>query len=537
MKKVYRSILLALVTVWCVACFDDKGNYDYGTINRFTVKLIPEVEKNYWVVRPATDTTEQLFVVEVEQTLSKDTSNLEYTWCITKNADDEENKEVDTTHYSSHNFIFPKNEDTAYNVRLVVKDKNTDVCVYTDFKVATRKPFYYAWAVLHGNEGNRSLGMVDFYEESNFHDFWKITPDAYESLHGVKRPGLNNAECIAFTAGLGIGPDLLYITGQDSVFSIEPYEMEMVTVQKEMIGDRWVHFTDLDSDTGESWMMRVTLLGEDGEYWYGDGWGYVYRAVMNSGIPHSSDYNITAVYPAVGESINVNLLWDEGNHAFYCHVPPVSPLYDPGDRNTEGDGTMVVAFEGEAAEVLKSADLASKELVWLGAGVRTFEGGYVGPAMALMHDVTEDTYSFIHFAFNDSGSAKVEVENNISLTGDIKLAVTSAFANQFFYLSEGKLHLFNDISKSDRILQEFELKAGEKPVMMKFRLRCNPAGDKEEYAFNRILAIAVDTPEGKGKIYEIFFTTGADIENVAEYEGFDKIVDMEYMPRTASINI
>ena len=73
--------------------------------------------------------------------------------------------------------------------------------------------------------------------------------------------------------------------------------------------------------------------------------------------------------------------------------------------------------------------------------------------------------------------------------------------------------------------------------MMKFRLRCNPAGDKEEYAFNRILAIAVDTPEGKGKIYEIFFTTGADIENVAEYEGFDKIVDMEYMPRTASINI
>lgn len=88
---------------------------------------------------------------------------------------------------------------------------------------------------------------------------------------------MNNAECIAFTAGLGIGPDLLYITGQDSVFSIEPYEMEMVTVQKEMIGDRWVHFTDLDSDTGESWMMRVTLLGEDGEYWYGDGWGYVYR--------------------------------------------------------------------------------------------------------------------------------------------------------------------------------------------------------------------------------------------------------------------
>ena len=88
MKKIIYS-LTALLLFGTVACFEDKGNYDYDAINRFTVNLDPavdEVGNIYWVLQPIDDTLKQGFIARVDQTLASDTTTLRDLWYSSKDS-------------------------------------------------------------------------------------------------------------------------------------------------------------------------------------------------------------------------------------------------------------------------------------------------------------------------------------------------------------------------------------------------------------------------------------------------------------------
>lgn len=555
MKRVYTLLFVAILSLTAVSCFKDKGNYDYTPENRFEVTLQPEINNNeetYWVIKPTSAPDSVPFTVSVTQTLAADSTNLEVSWFILEN----ETEERDTAYGFRHTFHFPEGADRYYEVSLFVHDDLTGLSYRDDFSVRTRDPFSFAWVVLHGEEGNRRLGFLDYPVSNNYQDSASVVEDGYMSLRNIRR--FEDAEFVAFTPSF-LGDDNLLVLAPDSAWVLDPYTMRMYyTNNKVYYGDIPVDFSFIESFAGPGGYSRSVLISETRKFYVGDAFCYLYEVGLDQDVP--TDYTATAAYTIPGLSIGANLVWDGVAHRFYFQ----EGLEQTGSMGT-GRLSSTVPVLRNISEIgsmpLTDAELENMELLWLGKGIPDMLEGRDETATAIMRE-NNGTIHFIHFAFeiSKSGSGTTSYDMIFELERDVKtgeheftedthFAVSNAFASYLFFTDGTDIYRLNNSGS----VPEFELIAslnglttldGEpvgsinEIVDMKFRVDYEPTGvGDENFATRlgaRVLTVAYNTADGGG-ITEIYLTTGGDVEDnrthISSYTGFGPIVDIDYMAR------
>lgn len=151
-------IILLSVTFYLISCYEDKGNYSYGTVNEVTVKLkssySTESYKTTVVIKP-----------EISQSLRKDNSNLEYMWCYVDNL---EYTIIDTigTDVNCSVVIDKDKEGSAFKfnriIRLIVHDKEREMVYNTETNFNIIKPYFNCWTILHKQDGITKLATVEY---------------------------------------------------------------------------------------------------------------------------------------------------------------------------------------------------------------------------------------------------------------------------------------------------------------------------------------------------------------------------------------
>lgn len=176
--KTIIYIIAALLL--CAACYDDKGNYDYSTINEVNVTL-PES----FGLR-LTDTTLVLRPV-ISQTLRKKYEQLKFVWRHST-VNFSSLMEGDTLSLADTVAlrIDPEDENLKYThfLRLLVYDEENDITYPYQTKVQINKPYEGAWMVLHKQDGETRLGAVEY-----IGDGVQVSPDVYFPTTGKKLHG------------------------------------------------------------------------------------------------------------------------------------------------------------------------------------------------------------------------------------------------------------------------------------------------------------------------------------------------------------
>ena len=553
MKRVYTLLLfVAILSLTVVSCFKDKGNYDYTPENRFEVTLQPEINNNeetYWVIKPTNAPDSVPFTVSVSQTLAADSTNLEVSWIILEN----ETEERDTAYGFRHTFHFPMGANRDYEVSLFVHDDLTGLSYQDDFSVRTRVPFQWALAVLHGEEGDRQVGFLDYPASNNFQDSATVVLDAYLNLHGERF--FQNAELIAFTPGT-FGDDNLLVLAPSNAWVMYPYTMNTYYANETVY---WASTPVNYSFVGSCQNMngaRMVLIAENGRFYVGDRWGYLYEVDLDPDMP--SNYTATAAYAIPGAGRGVNLVWDGNHHSFYYQQPGASDPFGYGRYDDATKAGAVLRNIADAGDMdFTDAELENMELLWLGKGIPDLlDNDRDETATAIMRE-DNGAIHFIHFAYQDNSGSGVtsdlfytemeEVElDGYEFTEDTHFAVSNAFASYLFFTDGTDIYRLNNSGS----VPEFKLIAslnglttvdGEpvgsinEIVDMRFRVDYDPTGidvNSPTRAGIYVLTVAYNTADGGG-ITEIYLSTGGDLDHTTSYAGFGPIVDITYMSRTA----
>ncbi|MDL2320691.1 hypothetical protein LJC45_06135, partial [Alistipes sp. OttesenSCG-928-B03] len=171
-------------------CYGDKGNYDYSEINEMSVTFTPEAAQydaehyayTYTYRQPATEPLSVTYTPQVAQSQVEGDANLEYEWIVTKNS---KTAERDTVRTRELTLEFAPKVKTTYDVRFRLTDSRTGIDLYRSFRMMTEVPFIHSWFVLHGAEGERRLGVVEYPDNS---ERTEAVADAYEAMHEQDNP-------------------------------------------------------------------------------------------------------------------------------------------------------------------------------------------------------------------------------------------------------------------------------------------------------------------------------------------------------------
>ena len=88
-------------------------------------------------------------------------------------------------------------------------------------------------------------------------------------------------------------------------------------------------------------------------------------------------------------------------------------------------------------------------------------------------------------------------------------------------------------------MQVANIGLGNEIVDMQFRIPVNSQNglpsSVEGEEFTRFLAIAYNMPDGTGCVLELKFATSGAVERQTLYTGFERISQIEYMPRMTQV--
>lgn len=183
MKKIFWSVTLLAAMA---SCYEDKGNYDYRFDDMNAIESVsfePEAAMELAgltieLTQPlGTDPVVERIEATPKQTLAADESNLEYTWIRSYTKD--KKRVTDTIYTQGYVEVeLQPNTDTSYGILLMIKDKTTTLTHYTKLSVLTRPIFKNSLFVIHGAQGNRKLGNIEFLKTGT-----EIHPNAYAKVN------------------------------------------------------------------------------------------------------------------------------------------------------------------------------------------------------------------------------------------------------------------------------------------------------------------------------------------------------------------
>ena len=160
--KTMKYLLLSLLTLGLVACYDDEGNYNYSEIPEIQVEV--NIPTGYL---KGVDNLE--FVPTITSTLegeiTPDNPNFEYACRLDARTgyfdDGQTSHDMNPEKTQSFTYEFVENAGT-YEMVYSVKDKRTDVTTYFTYPITLSSSTYEGWMVLcnEGDDNRVRLDMV-----------------------------------------------------------------------------------------------------------------------------------------------------------------------------------------------------------------------------------------------------------------------------------------------------------------------------------------------------------------------------------------
>ncbi len=530
MKKIIYILLISNL-ILLGGCYKDLGNYDYKEINEISVDFSPVADSydqehytfKYVYRQPATDTLSVTYIPSIEQTESSTESDLVYEWIISKS----ESKTKDTLYVKELTLKFAPKVRTSYDVRFRVTDQKTDVSLFRKLSANTEVPFVKSWFVLHGSEGNRQLGTIEYPDRK---EDAQILLDAYGEVHNTPNP-FKNVNSMFYTASDGSD-----YSAAEHITLLEPEKAYYIHPFNLIISPRGYNFMVPDPSARLKLSHAVTNNGlgryaaiftEDGKLLHGGPNGFYHE--MNTQ-PEISDYHADMAYISsngymtVWDNINKKLMYYNFGENWYT--------WYNGDGRPDGVSNSA-QLTSLPLDLFSTNELSSKSVLWIGPSLDPYvEAG----STVIAFDQPTDTYWVyqINLANSDDkkgddggGSIKVTRQSieNVNFDGNTLFALSNAFSHQFFYTYEDILFLYNMVTGESTAV--YAIDSGETFSLMEFR---EPHSHYMITNENHKLAIAVLSSDGtKGKLHEITLSQSADIIDEIVFDGdFGPIKDIDF---------
>ncbi len=511
--KTQLAIFIIVLTFMISSCYDDKGNYNYTTINEMSVSFTPAntsgIENTYMFVQPQQDTLYFELTPVVAQSMQQEGDNLEYTWRVSSIQD--KDTESDTAYTPVYLFKFPPKQNKTYNVLFCVRDRTTDIEHYTTLVLKTSIPFLQSWYIIHGEERDRKLGVIE-YDASG--QFLRQIPDVYETLKGKRR--FKNAFALGYSSVGGSDQtksDRLFILEPDSLHWLYPFSCEEKGNMEKMLPfETAYHFTKMISEVPG---QRFGIIDINGNYYHAYPWGFFYRAKSQI-----EDYRIDEAYINNG----IATLWDQA-HTRFMYYDYSNNSYNRGSEIRVADGSLKAIITPFPEDVL-AIDLSQKEVIWMGRGLTSILNFTTS---TILRDRITGIYSLFHIGYAKYASKiQTQTENLEQNLFDEKsrFASTVAFANQLFYTKGVNVYLLNIKSGQKTLL--YTVGDGKEITQIAFRKREKGTMDVDDPTATKVLGIAAATADGKGEFHQILLNEAGDVVETTSYTGFGRISDFCY---------
>lgn len=529
--KIY-NILLGVILVFCAACFDDKGNYDYHEVADITIENLPNLEllaySDHIVCNPKITSS-------TEGVLSDNDPNYEYAYDFELKGGgtiDSEKRWVRLNPSGSMNLdtiaSFPAN---SYICWFKVTDKRTGCTTSTTFDVRLSSTTYEGWLVLcnDGADEKVRLDMISVISAER-------EAVAYNILSGTGMPEAHRAIKLGFSPNMMASGELIYLFSEDGGWRLdqntlatdESYNVlnldfiinpgvnmaDWQSVNSGMIYNQLAFFCVLEN--GNAYALILGAAGAAFELPINTstrGGTPEYRVAPYIGVSKARPGNgSTALFYDIDNKRFVG--WTYGNTADSRQV--LYPLSDPDNK--------------------KFSFQTGMDLVYMES--TRFSNG-------LVYSILQGADGNRHvYGINMSGNGFVQesVYENIQAT-NFKDASLFAFHSQYpymFYAVGNQVYLYN-LGTSTCYPLDLGLKDTETVTMLKFNLYENPAleylNNQSDEFMNRQYELIVGTYDssvagnngGKLTFYQV--SNSNTVSKRIEYTGFGKIKDVLYRER------
>lgn len=309
MRKIQIIVGVLLLWLGC-ACTEDKGNYDYTSLNKLTLEGL---EDSYQIEQDSIFTI-PMTITGVETFQEDDYEYLWYVWCPT-----DENTIPDTLSYEKDLNVVMSVPVGEYTLRYVVKDKTTGVFYAEDAAVSVINSNSKGVLALSRIEGGDSdLTFVNVLNN--------VTKHVYKTVNGESAG--RNPKGIYYLGGTLGGKNVVLVATEEKAMTIEPIDftiyrslaqwfyIEPEGVVEAMGTDDWYEYLIIDGkvynryvlpDANPTGMYSPKVAGEYDVapfIMYGDG-AFFYDKKRRCFLMHQG-YGEMIVPEALGNAFNAN---------------------------------------------------------------------------------------------------------------------------------------------------------------------------------------------------------------------------------------
>lgn len=523
--KINKIVGMLGIAFLVTGCYKDKGEYLYKDINDVALVVTPTgngiSEEAYVFTQPQEDTLYVELKAGVTQTLQIGDENIQYRWILTAGS------QKDTVYTSACHFSFPPQKKFSYDVLLSVTDRTTGLEIYKNLRLKTVVPFIRSWLVLHGKEGDRRIGAVEF--DTSGIQFQRLVPDIYENFHGVRR--FQNAFGLLYASG-GAGynvekGDRLFILQPDSCTWMYPFTCKVWANQNQMMNS--METFEFTGGTGLIPGNIKGIMDKQGHYYHNGAWGYFYLAEAADEL---TDYHVDRACIA-WEGDRAVTMWDAVHKRLMYYGYNWYMGYMEQRQDLSSFSARITLFPEDA---LKGISLEDKELLWMGTGLTNaaktgssvlFKKAGVDSCFLyhISYGGSKDGYSFLGGAGDEQEYVKTTLLKwaNSGFNEQTVFASTAAFTEQLFYAAGSDVYLYNLASGEANFLYS----VGDGKTITKLAFRKESQGAVDDNG-DKILGIAVRTATGEGEMHQIVLNEAADVIFTTSNGGFGPIVDFCY---------
>ena len=536
MKKTVLFSLLILP--WFVACFEDKGNYNYAELDDIKIEGIPaEIEVLGFVENIKVSPT----LTTPEGEIAQDDPNYTFQYRLGYKGMGSlgENNEtwVDITPESGYNLDIPANyTPNTYVCWFTITDNRTNVVTSYTFDIVISSTTSEGWLVLC-NEGEEERVRLDMIS--------RLSSTRTEAIYDVATglPEVHHATCINLVTQMSTPGNEISIHSTEGAYMLDAETLESNELMEFNLnsfaldpGEIMIKETPFPAST-YSWQVKYFFAFSES--------GNVYLEDASSG---GSAYGFPLNTLTAGTAPEFRV----APYAEFSWVRPWSTNYEANALLYDIDNQRFLGFLGTTgfgAEVPQQLSVipdpnenrmfsysTGKDFVYM-EGTRRSNG--------LVYAILEDeagTRSIYGINMGGSGFVQELYIDQVDAPGFAQ-AEHFAFHSQFplmFYSVGNKVYLYNLGTKQSKELSNVD--GGSEVTCLKFNLYRNTdytalTNQTEEFMnqqYNLIVGTYDNSVEGTNGGKVAFYAVDGVNDNVSkieEYDGFAKIVDIIYRER------
>jgi len=515
MKYIILNILVIAFVL--EGCYEDKGNYDYAVVNNLdSISFLPQPTESsetftYKYRQPSLDTLVVTYSPVVHQSLLENDENMEYQWILSKKVDGD--VVFDTVFGKELTLKFPPKEKTSYSPLFRAIDHLTGIEYYRQVYMSTIIPFTNSWFVLHGNNRDRKLGVVEGVNKED--ESVSIVYDVYEEIWNKRR--FQNANALLYFSKDGRSPAVehLFVIEQDSLSYMHPFDMyvfkrfELLMPKEVASRPRLRYGVSNAKDAG-------MLMDEKGKLYWTRGWGWLFK-VKTDGF--TDDYVADKIFFTDDGYVTI---WDKVNRQFMYYDMLSNSLIRNDSETHPGDNGRAVLTLFDEGTFLED-EWQNQDVLYMVQGNSSISESGVC-VIAREDNGKYNIYQIGYDGWDEFIEKTKTPAPKMHLDDNSQVATSIAFKDQIFYTRGDKLYLYIIASGEEIYLYKAN------GLITKLKFRSDRRFDKGYGTIdaNNRLALVVKKADGKGEIHELFLSVGGDVDKVSTYAGFDEIQDLEF---------